>query len=164
MKILYIGNDLTVKTNYNSSMHTLIHYLTDSGVKVFRASSKSNKILRLLDMLSKVLKYRTEINCILIDTFSTTNFYYALIVSQLARILRIKYIPILHGGNLPNRLKRNKILSKIIFNYSYVNVAPSNYLKFEFEKYGYVVEYIPNILNVRSYEFKLRTNISPKLF
>ena len=65
---------------------------------------------------------------------------------------------------MPNRLKEIRFYQKLLFNYSYVNVAPSNYLKFEFEKYGYVVEYIPNILNVRSYEFKLRTNISPKLF
>lgn len=163
MNILYIGNDLTKKTNYNSSMNTLIKHLSKSGIKVYRASSLTNKLLRLLDMLFTVFKYRNKVKYIIIDTFSTTNFYYALFVSQLARILSIKYISILHGGNLPNRLKKNEILSKLIFANSYKNVAPSNYLKSEFEKYGYIVQFIPNILDFHSYKFKIRRSIKPKL-
>ena len=163
MNILYIGNDLTKKTNYNSSMNTLIHYFNNSGLTVFRSSSKQNKVYRLIDMLFAVLIHRNNIRYIIIDTFSTTNFYYALLVSQLARLLKIKYIPILHGGNLINRLKKNAFLSKLIFDHSYKNVAPSNYLKSEFEKYGYIIHFIPNILEFDSYKFKIRSSISPKI-
>lgn len=163
MNILYIGNDLVKKTNYNSSMNTLCEHLTCSGLHITRASSKSNKVLRLLDMLLKVLVHYKKVSYVIIDTFSTSNFYYALLVSQLARLLNLKYIPILHGGNLPSRLINNKKLSNLIFRYSYKNVAPSNYLKSEFNKHGFSVLLIPNILEIDNYKFKSRDILKPNL-
>lgn len=163
MKILYIGNDLASKTKYNTSMNNLSNHLAISGLSVFRGSSKSNKVIRLLDMLWMVFVYRKKVSFVLIDTFSTSNFYYALLTSQLARLLKLKYIPILRGGNLPMRLVNNKNLSNLIFNHSHVNVAPSNYLKTEFEKKGFTSVLIPNILEIEKYKFKNRNSFQAKL-
>lgn len=161
--ILYVGSDLTEKTNYNSSMNTLSKLLISSGFNVIKTSSRSNKILRLLEMLFSVFIYRKKIKYILIDTFSSTNFYYAYLNSQLARLLSIKYIPILRGGNLPKRLDRSRGMSSAIFLHSHVNIAPSNYLKNEFEKRGYLTQYIPNILEIDKYKFKYRNIFKPNL-
>jgi len=163
MNILYIGNDLASKTNYNTSMNNLSNHLSISGLSVFRGSSKSNKVIRLFDMLRMVFVYRKKVSFVLIDTFSTSNFYYALLTSQLARLLKLKYIPILRGGNLPMRLVNNKTICNLIFNHSHVNVAPSNYLKTEFELYGYSTMFIPNILEIEKYKFKNRNSFQPKL-
>ena len=163
MKILYIGNDLVTKTKYNSSMNTLSELLNSIGFSLYRGSSKSNKVFRILDMLWMVYSFRNKVSFILIDTFSTSNFYYALLTSQLARVLKLKYIPILHGGNLPMRLANNKTMCNLIFNHSHVNVAPSNYLKTEFELYGYSTKFIPNILEIEKYKFKNRNSFQPKL-
>ena len=51
----------------------------------------------------------------------------------------------------------------MIFNHSYKNVAPSNYLKTAFEEQGYAVDYIPNILEIDRYQFKTREELNPKL-
>ena len=161
--IIYIGNDLASKTNYNTSMNNLSNHLSISGLSVFRGSSKSNKVIRLFDMLRMVFVYRKKVSFVLIDTFSTSNFYYALLTSQLARLLKLKYIPILRGGNLPMRLVNNKTICNLIFNHSHVNVAPSNYLKTEFELYGYSTMFIPNILEIEKYKFKNRNSFQPKL-
>lgn len=161
--ILYIGNNLTKNTKYNSTYTTLSNLLEQENFIVYRTSSVQNKILRLLGMLTQVIKFRKKVDYILIDTFSTTNFYYALLTSQLARLFKIKYIPILHGGNLPNRLDKNPKLSKFIFKNAYQNVAPSGYLKHEFEKRGYTTQFIPNVLNIEEYEYKKRDIIQPKL-
>jgi colanic acid/amylovoran biosynthesis glycosyltransferase len=163
MNILYIGNDLAKKTNYNSTMSTLSELLISSGFNVVKTSSRSNKILRLLEMLFSVFIYRKKVKYILIDTFSTTNFYYAYLTSQFARLLSIRYIPILHGGNLPARLEKSKKMSSAIFTHSYVNVAPSNYLKTKFEKKGFTSVLIPNILEIVKYKFKNRNSFQPKL-
>jgi len=163
MKILYIGNDLAKKTNYNSSMNTLCEHLTSSGFNITRASSKHNKVFRLIDMLTNVLIHHKKVSYVIIDTFSTSNFYYALLTSQLARLLKLKYIPILRGGNLPMRLVNNKTICNLIFNHSHVNVAPSNYLKIEFELYGFSTMFIPNILEIEKYKFKNRNSFQPKL-
>jgi colanic acid/amylovoran biosynthesis glycosyltransferase len=161
--ILYLGNDLAKKSNYNSAMETLSALLIKEKYNVQKSSNKTNKVLRLLDMCFTVLKNRNKVDYILIDTFSTSNFYYAFLTSQLARVYKIKYIPILHGGNLPKRINNSRWMSNLIFNNSYKNIAPSGYLKDEFEKYGYKTILIPNTIPIDKYTFKERKIIHPKL-
>lgn len=163
IKILYIGNNLTHKSKYNSTFSTLSNLLEKEEFQVIRTSSQQNKILRLLDMLFQLLKNHKKIDFVLIDTYSTSNFYYAFITSQLARILNKKFIPILHGGNLPQRLDQSPSLSKLIFKKSFQNVAPSGYLKYEFEKRSYNTTFIPNVLNIDEYQFTKREEIKPRL-
>jgi len=160
--ILYIGNNLAKKTKYNTSIEVLSKLLESENIKVIKSSNKQNKLVRMLDMIFSTFKNR-KVNYLLIDTFSTSNFYYAFIISQLAKILKIKYIPILRGGNLPYRLDVSKRLSGLIFANSYKNIAPSNYLKTEFEKRGYKTDFIPNILEIENYKFKERNPLQPKL-
>ena len=123
--ILYIGNNLFKKNNYSTSYDILSASLKLEGYKVYKSSSKLNKIHRFLDMAFCVFRYRNRVKYVLIDTYSTANFYYALFISQICRLLKLKYLPILHGGNLPLRLKENPILCSLIFNNSYQNIAPS---------------------------------------
>jgi glycosyltransferase involved in cell wall biosynthesis len=162
-KILYIGNNLTKKTKYPTTLETLSNLLKSEKYIIYTSSNKTNKVIRLLDMCFSVFYYSRKIDYILIDTYSTTNFYYAFFTSQLARIFKIKYIPILHGGNLPFRLENSKTLSKLIFSNSYINVAPSNYLKKEFEDRNYSVVLIPNVISIKDYKFKERIRFKPKL-
>lgn len=162
-KILYIGNNLVKKTKYQTTLENLSQQLSKENFTVIITSNKVNKIIRLLDMCFTLVKNRTHLDFILIDTYSTTNFYYAFFTSQLARIFKIKYIPILHGGNLPERIKNSRYLSKKIFKNSYKNVAPSNYLKNAFEEEGYPTEFIPNTINIKEYQYKNRKKIQPKL-
>jgi len=160
VKILYIGNNL----NYKNPTTTILlsKILKKLGFKVVISSNKKNKIVRLLTMCLAVFKHKNA-SFILIDTYSTYNYYYALVISQLARLLSIRYIPILHGGNLPYRLDIKPFLSKLIFNNSYLNVSPSKYLEFEFKKRNYKTVYIPNPIDLKNYRFKLRDKIQPKL-
>jgi glycosyltransferase involved in cell wall biosynthesis len=82
----------------------------------------------------------------------------------LARFFNVKYIPILHGGDLPYRLKLNPKLCRMVFVNAYKNVAPSGYLKKAFEKEGYLnVIHIPNSIEIKNYEFKQRNEVNPRL-
>ena len=155
-RILYIGNNLTNNTKYPTTMDTLSTLLISENYTVIKSSNKMNKLFRLLDMCLSVYRNRNKIDYLLIDTFSTTNFYYALITSQIARALGIKYIPILHGGNLPMRLDKSKWFSTLIFKNSYQNIAPSNYLTNEFEIRGFSTLFIPNTIEIDKYKFKKR--------
>lgn len=161
--ILYIGNNLVSKTKYTTTMETLSMLFVDEGFLVIKVSSKLNKFYRLLDMLKSIIKYKSKVDYIIIDTYSTSNFYYAFLTSQLARFFNKRYIPILHGGNLPKRIDKSKNLSKMIFNNSFKNIAPSLYLKTEFEKRNYKVEFIPNVIPIKDYKLKKRVSIKPNL-
>ena len=160
-KILYIGNNLTTKNP--TTLVMLSQLLREKGFNVVNYSDKSNKFLRLLDMCFGVLKHH-KADYLLIDTYSTSNFYFAFFTSQLARIFSLKYIPILHGGNLPARLKKSPKMSNLIFKNVFVNVAPSNYLQSVFKKNRFDVINIPNGIELKKYPFKQRKIESPKLF
>lgn len=162
--LLYIGNQLS-KHGYNkTSIETLGVFLEVEGYHVIFTSSKKNQWSRMLDMLYVTLLKAKKVDYILIDTYSTSSFWYAFFCSQIARIFKVKYVPILRGGDLPNRLKNNPKLCQMVFANAYQNVAPSSYLKQAFESTGFKnVIHIPNSIEIDKYEFKERTELTPKL-
>jgi len=161
--ILYIGNDLSKRTTYTTTMDTLSYLLSSRGYNIYKSSSKVNNGFRLLDMCITIILLRKKLDYVFIDTYSTSNFYYALFTSQLCRFFKLKYLPILHGGNLPYRLKKYPKFSSLVFKNSYVNIAPSGYLKYEFEQKGFKTILIPNIIPIADYTYKERKKITPKL-
>ena len=161
--ILYIGNDLRKSTRYTTTMDTLSYLLSSSGYNIYKSSSKVNKGFRLLDMWMTIILLRKKLDYVFIDTYSTSNFYYAVFISQLCRFFKLKYLPILHGGNLPYRLKKYPKFSSLVFNNSYENIAPSGYLKYEFEQKGFKTVLIPNVIPIHQYPYKERKKIAPKL-
>jgi len=162
--ILYIGNKISKHGFNKTTIETLGKSFEEEGFEVNFSSSKKNQLLRLLDMILATIKYAKKVDYILIDTYSTSSFWYAFICSQIARVFKTKYIPILHGGDLPKRLEVNPKLCKMLFNNAFTNVAPSNYLLSEFKNRGYQnVVHIPNTITIKDYPFKKRTSFAPKL-
>src|SRR5690554_777156 len=153
--VLYIGNQLSNNRSNLSSINILGPLLEQEGFKLKYASIYTNKVIRLFDMLWTCIKYRKQTDLVIIDTYSTQNFYYALLVSQLCQILKLKYVPRLNGGNLPQRLETNPKLCRALFNHAYKLVSPSVYLKEAFETHGYQnIHYIPNSLELELYAFE----------
>ncbi|WNM20270.1 glycosyltransferase family 4 protein [Flavobacterium capsici] len=162
-KILYIGNKLSKHGNTATSIETLGEFLEKEGYVLYYASSKKVKVFRMLDMIYKTFKHASKVDYVLIDTYSTYNFWFAFIISQLCRVLGVKYISKLHGGDLPNRLKKSTFFCNLIFNNSYANVAPSAYLFNRFNDYKYIVKYIPNTIEIDKYNFLERSFDYPRL-
>ena len=163
-KILYIGNNLNNKTSNLSGIQTLGPLLETEGFTVYYSSSRINKVLRLFDMVWTCLKLSKRVDVVLIDTYSTQNFYYAFVISQMCRLLNLDYIPILHGGNLTSRLSSHPKWSQLLFNNAKHNVSPSMYLKEAFEKAGFKnIIHIPNTIKIDQYPFENREYTQPKL-
>ncbi|ESU22193.1 Glycosyl transferase, group 1 [Flavobacterium enshiense DK69] len=139
-------------------------FLEQEGYQVFFFSSKKNQIVRLLDMCFAVVSKSRKVEFVIIDTYSTSSFWYAFVTSQLCRFFRLPYVPILRGGNLPQRLKASPRLSKMVFKYAYQNVVPSYYLLEAFRKAGFEnLIFIPNTIEMGNYPFKQRDELRPKL-
>ena len=163
-KLLYLGNKLAIHGRPPTSVDVLPSWLQQEGYEVISASSKKNKLLRLADMLLTLFRNKRKVDLVLIDTYSTQNFYYAVFSAALCRVYKLPYIPILRGGDLPKRLKGNKGQSKKLFGKAHLNVAPSLYMKQQFEEAGFQnIRYIPNTIAMVNYPFLRRKTISPKL-
>ena len=51
-----------------------------------------------------------------------------------------------------------------VFNHSFINISPSEYLNYEFKQHGYTnVITIPNNINIQEYKFKKRSVFMPRL-
>lgn len=160
--ILYIGN----KLSRHGVTPTSVEYLGDQLKKYYtlqQVSDKKHWGLRLGDSLWSILSNGKQLRCILIDTYSTWNFYWAWGCAFLARLLNIPYVPILHGGNLPFRFQQNPQLTHFLLEGAAKVVAPSRYLKAFFEGKGYHVRYIPNFIHVEQYTRQNRPQIKPYL-
>ncbi|PHS62086.1 MAG: glycosyl transferase family 1 [Flavobacterium sp.] len=163
-RLLYIGNNLSGKSKTATTIETLSTLLQEEGYEVVSASSIDNKLFRLIDMLWITFKNRNKVDLVLIDTYSTQNFQYALAVAKVCRVFKMPYIPILHGGNLPARLKKSPKQSKKLFANATTNIAPSNYLLEAFVKEGFTnITYIPNTIEIKNYPFLLREKVKAKL-
>jgi L-malate glycosyltransferase len=164
-KILYIGNRLSKHGNTPTSIETLGELLEREGYTLYYSSSKKNKVLRLLHMLLSTVYYSRKVDYVLIDVYSSQNFWYAFLVSILCRVVKVKYITKLHGGNLPYRLEHNPFLCDIMFKKALYLSAPSKYLIEAFKvKYNKNLVYIPNTIEIENYPFQIREFDSPRLF
>lgn len=163
-RLLYIGNKLSKHGFTPTSIETLGPFLEDEGYVVNYASSRKNQILRFLDMIFMVWKTRKSTHYIIIDTYSTWNFWYAVFVGIIAKKCSLRYLPILRGGDLPNRLLRNPRTAKKLFENAYVNIAPSKYLEYAFMEFGIKnIKYIPNSIEIKNYPFKEKKTDVPRL-
>ena len=161
-KIIFIGTYISSHNQNPSQAEILIEKLEDIAT-VRISSSKLNPFFRILDMVFTVFKNRGENTLIFIDTYSHLAFWYSILISLICRLWRIKYIPILRGGNLPSTISRFYNISKFIFKGSTINIAPSEYIKEEFKKMNIQTHKISNFIELEKYNFKSRTNLEPNL-
>ena len=163
IKLLYLGNRLSGKGRNVSTIDTLAAGFRDLEYQVSTYSNQRNQLLRLISMLWAVIKHR-HVDYLLIDTYSTLGFWYGYLSGILAQKLNLKYIPILHGGDLPKRLKSHPKACQQLFTNAYINIAPSAYLLHHFQEAGYNnLHYIPNSIELKNYPYRKREIISPKL-
>jgi glycosyltransferase involved in cell wall biosynthesis len=159
---LYIGNKLSATGSTPTSIETLGPKLEEEGYALYYAGSKKNQLSRLIEMFWGILKNR-DADVILIDTYSTLAFYFAWMSGALSAFLKTKYIPILHGGALPERFSGSSRLCRQLFGHSYTNVAVSPYLQQSLQQHGYANVLIPNSIDIEQYTYKERNVFAPKL-
>ena len=162
--ILYIGNKLSKHGFSATSIETLGILLEKENFELIYASSKKNRFIRFSDMFFTTLFNARKVDYVLIDTYSTYNFWYAFVVSQICILFKKPYIPILRGGDLPNRLNYSPFFSRLVFSSSHCNVAPSNYLLKVFKEHNFNnLKLIPNTIEVNNYNFQKKNKVEPKI-
>lgn len=162
-KILYVGNMLSSHGLSVTTIETLGKQLEECGYQFIYSSEKKPMLQRLADMVWTLVRNRKNLDKVIIDTYSSTAFWFCYVISLLARMFKIPYIPILHGGGLPQRLANRPTTSKQVFQNSMLNVSPSRYLQVAFQQHGFSSVYIPNNIDIERYSFKERWKCEPKL-
>ena len=162
MRLVYFGNKLAIHGRSKSVLETLVPLLNEF-CEVKSYSNKRNQYFRLFDMIWHFFTKGLRSDLIMIDVYSTKNFYFAYILACLSSIFNKPFILFLHGGNLPERYSRSKTKVDYIFRRARSIVAPSGYLKTFFETNGYQVTLIPNLIDLEKFQFLHREFSTPRL-
>ncbi len=160
--ILYIGNHLSRGGAYPSVAESFAPLLLPD-VRLHLVSRRRNRLVRMADMLWSIFRYGRREAPVVIDVYSSLNFNYAWLCGWACRLRGLPYACVLHGGNLPARLKRSPIRSQQLFANAKRLIAPSRYLQHHFAQHGYPSTVIPNFLPIENYEFRLRRRVAPRL-
>ncbi|MBU3676158.1 MAG: glycosyltransferase family 4 protein [Chitinophagaceae bacterium] len=162
-QIVYIGNRLSKWGYTPTSVETLGERLREIAA-IYPYSDKKNAIHRMCHMLLGIWKHRRKTHWVIIDTYSSSAFYFAFLCALWCRLLKLPYITVLRGGDLPNRLIKSPRLCQSTFHKAYRIIAPSSYLYNPFKQAGFKqVITIPNYIDIVNYPFKHRTNPQPRI-
>ena len=134
------------------------------GYEVKSFSSVKNRYRRLFDKALKIWRYHKEIDIFTFHIFSGASFIPHDITTKFAKLFHIPQIFMLHGGNLPDFCRRSPNWCRRVLNRADRIVAPSEFLARHFRSLGYQIEVIPNVVDIRTYHFRARRSLKPKLF
>lgn len=163
-KICVIGNLLGHNKGYVTTQgQILAEMLAADGVEVISSSSKINRVTRLIDIVSTLVRRKKDIGVTVLEVYSGLSFVMTEVVSRVGRILGFPMIFVLHGGNLPDFSTRYPSWTRRVLARADVLVAPSRFLARNFEAMGFDVEVIRNIVAVDDYPCRIRQQIEPNL-
>lgn len=161
--ILMIGNYLP-QPKYNKNIwQFLSEHLSVEGWCVISTSSKENRLLRLLDMLFTVWRYRHVYQIAQIDVFSGSAFAFAQSCSWLLRRLHKPVVFTLHGGRLAEYAQAHPKRVKRVFQRATVIVTPSPFLQQELRLFHTDIRHIPNPIDTHPAIVRLRKDPKPIL-
>lgn len=135
---------------------------TESGYENISTSSKINRVLRLADIVSTIIRHRKQIDVVVLEVYSGLSMIMADTASSLCKLLGLPLISVLRGGNLPNFAKKYPRRTKRVLQSADILVAPSSFLAEEFHFLKLDIRVIPNIIRIDKYPFRIRRNIAPK--
>jgi glycosyltransferase involved in cell wall biosynthesis len=134
------------------------------GYPMIRASSHPNRYVRLMDIVATIIRRRKRIDILVIHVFSGPSFVVEDIASLLGKLFGLRMIMFLHGGAMPQFMKRFPNWTKRVFSRAKVIVAPSPYLAKAVEPYGFKAQLVPNVINLSHYPYQHRERVRPHLF
>lgn len=151
VKILFIGSFLSKKTGTYGVSEIISNNLTAINIESKLISRKTNKILRLFDIIYNLFIFKGDY--VHIDVFSGNAFIISEIASFIASIKNKKIILTLHGGNLINFSKNNLFRIHKVLKRASIISTPSKFLQNYFSSINYKVEYLPNPIDISRFPY-----------
>ncbi len=154
--VLFIGTFLSRKKGTKGPSEIVSGKLNELGYKTYISSSFENKFLRIIDIFCSIIFSGKKI--IQVDVFSGPSFSIARYSVFVAKISGKKVILNLHGGMLPEYFQTNKKVCTKVFKKVDRIYSPSKYLQSFFSNSGFIINYLPNSIDMSRFPFKPTSN------
>ncbi len=133
------------------------------GWVVHETSPHPSRPLRLIDTVSCLLRWRRQVDLVVLSVFSGPGFVMADVSSLLARLYGIPTIMWLHGGNLPDFCAAHPSWSRRVLRRASHTVAPSTFLADLPGTSDGTLEVVPNLIDLSSLPYRQRSAVAPRL-
>ena len=134
-----------------------------SGYSVISVSASTNRYVRLVDIVSSLIRHRNRIDILIVDVYGERSFIVEDISSWLGKRFNKPVVMVLHGGTLPAFMVRfprwtNRVLSR-----ADALITPSDYMARSIIRHGFQPRIIPNMIDLSAYPYRHRRELNPSL-
>jgi L-malate glycosyltransferase len=162
--ICFVGNMLGRNRGYVTTQGQIVaDLIAAEGFRVTCVSSKINRLARLAEIVSTIVKNQRDFDVLVLEVYSGLGLIIADVAGWLGKKFRLPTIMVLHGGHLPEFLERHRWWTKRVLNRANLLVAPSAFLAERIGAFGYQITQIPNVIDLDDYAFRERSKIEPRL-
>jgi glycosyltransferase involved in cell wall biosynthesis len=137
---------------------------TGAGYPVVLTSRFRSRSLRLIDLSKTLIRRHREIDIQILQVYSGLSFVGEDVASWLGQRLGQKVILHVHGGAIPEFLGRYPRWGLRVLKRAHAIVCPSPFLARSLASHGFRCQIIPNVLDLPVYPFRLRRQLTPRLF
>jgi len=163
-RLLFVGPMLGTNPNWvPNPMEILAPYLQQRGYTCLFTSRIVNRYVRLLDILRTLVTERDKYDVVCLQVYSGPSLVVEDAAGFIARSLRKPLIMVLHGGAMPDYMKRFPKATKRILSRADMIITPSQYLADAVAAFGFRATVIPNLIALSEYPFKHRCSVRPSL-
>ena len=163
-RLCFVGSMLGRNAGYVTTQGQITADLfAAEGYEVVCVSSKINRIARLFEIAAVLVKNRHCFDLVLLEVYSGLSLIIADVASWLCRIFKLPLIMVLHGGNLPEFIKKYPRWTKRVLRRADCLVAPSPFLAKKIGTSGFKIQVVPNVVELDLYPFRERRNLEPNL-
>lgn len=131
------------------------------GYTVLETSTRPGRIGRLVDTVRCLLRWRDQLDVVVLSVFSGPAFVMADVSSSVTSRLGVPTVMVLHGGNLPVHRDRFPRWTRRVLARADATVAPSSFLAAAFADHE--VGIIPNLVDTELIPHRRRTTLRPRL-
>lgn len=163
LKICFAGNMVGRNAGFVTTQGLIVaDLLKAENYEIICVSSKLNRAARLAEIVKTLIQNRRRIDAVILEVYSGLSFIIADTVSLICRFCGMPLVMVLHGGKLPEFIEKQPFRAKTALRRADFLIAPSGFLADKFEKHGFKVRVIPNVINLANYPFRRRAKIAPK--
>ncbi len=143
----------------------LAELFEQNGMETITVSDKLNKIGRFLDTMTVIFFKRKQYNIGIVPLYGgLMSYIWEALSTTLLRLLGKKVILIIHGGSIPERMKKDPAKYLRSFKRADIIVCPSAFIQTVLKDYGIESLLIENVVQLNQYTFQPKTVFRPAIF
>lgn len=161
--ILFVGYFLSDFSYGRCVCEDLSEHFRECGFQVVTTSRKTNRYLRILDMVATIIRRRNDYQIASVEVYNGWAFLWAEITCQLLRLLKKPYVITLHGARMLQFARRWPLRVRRLLQHANLVTTPSKLFQNKFFSWRSDIIYLPNAIDISMYPNRLRNNPSPLL-